>query len=540
MMNTPITTIKSWVVLAISALGLCAFSASAATFTAPVDPVVQTIYATNISATSAVLPAQVNPMNNPGSIYFEYGPMGSFSLNTSAQSMGVGSYERIIRAQVNNLQPGTAYTYRVVVMGANGILRGNALTFTTLGTPTGSSANTYGTYNPANPITSPTSNAPSANFGRTMPAIYVNGTSASLKAMVNPQNTTGLAYYFEYGTDESFNEQTNTTSAGVGGYDRMVGASVSDLAPGTTYSFRVVFQTPQGTVRGESLGFTTAGSRPVAVTVARTTTTANSNSSATRTTAAATGNTPKTTTSGSGTSSGTASKLAAGTANVANSTGSWFSNLWDRLTGKNRTVATNNTNSTGTAVSAPTPAANVGPTCASVNPTLTSPKLVSNTEALYAIRYRNNCAFPLTNATLTVRLPAEVDFLSTDYPFIVSDGNALTYTLGTVAPATELAVSIRTTVKQYVKQGDTLTIGAMLSFAGEQGRSESVSTLSANRVTAGVSFFASLGETVRNIFGRWFVSLILICAILGLLFWHFFRERRKDNVEDLVLNIERI
>ena len=107
--------------------------------------------------------------------------------------------------------------------------------------------------------------APTAITG---PVSAVGPTSATVSGTVNPggQATT---WYVEYGTGTSYGSQTASASAGSGSANVAVSRSLSGLASGTTYHYRVVATNAAGTSRGADGIFTTSAA-PAAVTGAAT------------------------------------------------------------------------------------------------------------------------------------------------------------------------------------------------------------------------------------------------------------------------------
>ena len=95
--------------------------------------------------------------------------------------------------------------------------------------------------------------APSAQTGS------VDGTSSSgttLTGSVTPDGA-DTTYYFQYGTSSAVGSQTATQDAGSGMNPVAITASLSGLAPGTTYDFRLVAVNSQGTGYGQEASFTT-------------------------------------------------------------------------------------------------------------------------------------------------------------------------------------------------------------------------------------------------------------------------------------------
>jgi len=91
----------------------------------------------------------------------------------------------------------------------------------------------------------------------TGPVTATNSTSATVSGTVNP-NGTATTWYFEYGTSTSYGKQSTQTSAGSGTSDVPVSATLSSLAPNTTYHYRLVATSTAGTSKGTDGIFTTS------------------------------------------------------------------------------------------------------------------------------------------------------------------------------------------------------------------------------------------------------------------------------------------
>jgi DNA-binding beta-propeller fold protein YncE len=103
--------------------------------------------------------------------------------------------------------------------------------------------------------------APDATTG---PATDVTADGATLQGTVNPQGT-ATTYHFDYGTDTAYGSATGESDppeTGTG--DVAASAAISELAPNTTYHYRIVATNPDGSVAGQDQTFTTD---PVAPTV---------------------------------------------------------------------------------------------------------------------------------------------------------------------------------------------------------------------------------------------------------------------------------
>ena len=95
--------------------------------------------------------------------------------------------------------------------------------------------------------------APAAITG---PVSAVGPTSATASGTVNP-NGRSTSWYFEYGTTTSYGRRTSSRSAGSGNANTQVSGSLTGLAPGTTYHYRLVASNGDGTTRGRDGIFTT-------------------------------------------------------------------------------------------------------------------------------------------------------------------------------------------------------------------------------------------------------------------------------------------
>jgi hypothetical protein len=113
--------------------------------------------------------------------------------------------------------------------------------------------------------------APAATTG---PVSAVGPTSATASGTVNP-NGRSTSWHFEYGTTTSYGKRTSSKSAGSGNANIQVSGSLTGLAPGTTYHYRLVATNGDGTVRGGDGIFTTLLA-PGAVTGSATSITVNS------------------------------------------------------------------------------------------------------------------------------------------------------------------------------------------------------------------------------------------------------------------------
>jgi len=89
----------------------------------------------------------------------------------------------------------------------------------------------------------------------------VTQTGAALAGSVQPGQVP-TSYHFEYGTTTAYGAVTPETSAGSGADTAAAAASIGDLAPATTYHYRLVATNPDGVAEGADQTFTTAALPP--------------------------------------------------------------------------------------------------------------------------------------------------------------------------------------------------------------------------------------------------------------------------------------
>jgi hypothetical protein len=84
----------------------------------------------------------------------------------------------------------------------------------------------------------------------------VTRTSAAVHGTVNPERL-GTSYHFEYGISTAYGTSTPVGDAGAGTADVPAGATLTGLAAGTTYHYRLVATNAGGTTQGADMTFTT-------------------------------------------------------------------------------------------------------------------------------------------------------------------------------------------------------------------------------------------------------------------------------------------
>jgi len=207
-------------------------------------PVVTTIAATLITATTATVNGSVNAQNENVVTSFDYGPTVAYGSTIAAIPTPInGLVTTNMSAGLTGLLPATTYHYR-----AHGVANGNPyvgldMTFTTLTAP-------------------PTV--------VTTAATAITGTGATLNGTVIA-NGASTTVTFEYGLTVAYGSTISGVPGTVNGTTLTAcSGALTGLLPCTLYHFRIKGVNAQGTSNGGDLTFTTLPSSPTTVTNAAT------------------------------------------------------------------------------------------------------------------------------------------------------------------------------------------------------------------------------------------------------------------------------
>jgi hypothetical protein len=210
-------------------------------FTAFTGPTVITTAASSVDAVSATLNGTIDPGGVSSTYHFEYGQDINYGSQTAESDPLSGTGAVAATGPVTGLLPNTTYHYRIVGTNASGSITGEDQTVTT-------------------------DAAPPTLDGSPAFASVIKTTGAKLNGTLNP-NSSPTSYYFEYGTDTSYGSSTTSTNVGAGAGDQSVIATLTGLAAGTTYHFRLVADNGTGGVqRGADTTFSTAPGTPPSAT----------------------------------------------------------------------------------------------------------------------------------------------------------------------------------------------------------------------------------------------------------------------------------
>jgi alpha-tubulin suppressor-like RCC1 family protein len=201
-------------------------------------PATTTGAASGVTEKQATLNATVNPEGADTRYHFEYGTeAGNYSFSTPESDAGSGSSSVPVSSAITELQAGTTYHFRVIANSQNGINAGNDATFTTTGQA------------PPPPPTVTTEGVSG-----------IGPHTATLEGSVNP-NGLDTHYYFEYGRNPTLYENDAPalpgSDVGAGSVPVHASVGVAELAPFTTYYYRLVASNATGTSYGAEKEFTT-------------------------------------------------------------------------------------------------------------------------------------------------------------------------------------------------------------------------------------------------------------------------------------------
>ncbi len=196
----------------------------------PVDP-------ESITATAAQLSGTVNPNGASTQWHFEYRILGASSWTTTP-SQGAGSGEAAIPVsdELAGLAPNTEYEARLVA------------------------ANAGDTYASA---PSPIFNTDVAAPIVTTAASVASEEDATLHGLIDPQGSNVTGCHFEWGTTPAYgNSAPCAALPGAGQGPKLVTAQLHDLAPHTTYYFRLTATSAAGSSQGPARSLATGPGLP--------------------------------------------------------------------------------------------------------------------------------------------------------------------------------------------------------------------------------------------------------------------------------------
>jgi len=205
-----------------------------------VPPTAATAPAVVLTTNAATLNGSVNPGGYAANAAFQWGPTTNYGNTTALIALAAGTGFVPVSTNLNNLVPDTTYHFRVVATNAStAISLGTDYVFTT-------------------PLYLPP-------IVTTTDAVQSVIHSATLHGDVNPNGPPASAW-FDWGTTTNYGSRTTTQNIGNGLAVIDVAHTISGLALGATYQFRVVGSNAAGIVRGSNQTFTALLGAPVVAT----------------------------------------------------------------------------------------------------------------------------------------------------------------------------------------------------------------------------------------------------------------------------------
>lgn len=189
-----------------------------------------------ITRTTATVSAMLNPEESATTYEVLYGTASTFGQHTPEFKAGEGSSEETVSAGLTGLVPGTTYHYEFIATNGEGSTPGPEETFMTA---------------PSTPPTVATGDASNITL-----------TSATVSGTIGPE---GLATSYEL--DLGINTTYGTSiygEAGSGSETVSISVTLQNLAPGTTYHYRLDAINSDGRAYGADQTFTTpAYNKPI-------------------------------------------------------------------------------------------------------------------------------------------------------------------------------------------------------------------------------------------------------------------------------------
>ena len=187
---------------------------------------------------TVVVTGKVTPNGAFTNYWYEYGTTPSMGHETSDQMLGSGFMSLNAPSYITGLTKDTTYYFRLNAKNKFGQVSDGQFSFTT-----------------THDYVAPVGSAPTA---RTITASGITKISANLDGEVTP-NKGITQFWYEYGINANLGNTTTLISVGDGASILPATQPLTNLAPATTYYYRINAQNQFGTTNGSILSFKTAG-----------------------------------------------------------------------------------------------------------------------------------------------------------------------------------------------------------------------------------------------------------------------------------------
>ena len=204
--------------------------------TGATEPSVTTQTPTNVTETGATLRASVNPNGGATTVHFEYGPDTNYGQTTATQLITAGTSPSAVTATIAGLTANASYHYRAVATNSAGTVNGADISFTAVSGGTGGEE-------PVATIAAATS---------------ITDTGATLNGSIDRKGESVISY-FEYGTTTAYGQRTPDRISFPGTSAYPVSEAITGLTTKTTYHYRLVVSSANGSDTSDDRTFSTRG-----------------------------------------------------------------------------------------------------------------------------------------------------------------------------------------------------------------------------------------------------------------------------------------
>jgi len=179
----------------------------------------------------------------------------------------------------------------------------------------------------------------------------------------------------------------------------------------------------------------------------------------------------------------------------------------------------------------------IAQSCFVLMPAISDGVVRQGEEFEYTLVYRNTCKYDLNNVVLRTVMPLETTFINSNYPISAREGNTITFNVGQVPKDYQATITIRNSLTGSVKTGDTIMYGTTGTYNDNKGKFNSVSVYVTALVEEGSSNggFANIASFFKD-FGWGWLWLLILLILLLVIYWIFFRERKKETAVQKIEN----